>query len=289
MIQRLCVIGVGLIGGSLARSLRSAGAVGSVIGCGRGQPNLEAAMRLGVIDEFTSEPAAAVAGADMVVVATTLGATGEIFDKIAPAISSHAIVTDVGSAKQRVIDLAKISFADAFPRFVPGHPIAGTEQSGVEASFAELFRDHQVILTPAAQTDPAALAEVEQMWCATGAIVTHMQADQHDKVLAATSHIPHMLAYALVECLASTDKTDNVFNYAAGGFRDFTRIASSSPEMWRDIALDNRAALLRAIGQFQTTFADLRTALEREDGDALRQMFSHAKSVRDRALTPRSK
>ena len=179
MIKRLCVIGVGLIGGSLARSLRAANAVGEIVGCGRGRENLEAAIRLNVIDEFTSDPVQAVAGADMVVVATTLGATAEIFSKIAPAISAATVVTDVGSAKQRVIELAFSDFGERIGQFVPGHPIAGSEHSGVEASFAELFQNHRVILTPTEQTGAAALSAVTKMWQSTGAVVCEMSAEQH--------------------------------------------------------------------------------------------------------------
>ena len=285
MIKRLCVIGVGLIGGSLARSLRAANAVGEIVGCGRGRENLEAAIRLNVIDEFTSDPVQAVAGADMVVVATTLGATAEIFSKIAPAISAATVVTDVGSAKQRVIELAFSNFGERIGQFVPGHPIAGTEHSGVEASFAELFQSHRVILTPTEQTSAAALSAVTKMWQSTGAVVCEMSAEQHDTVLAATSHLPHMLAYALVECLASMDETNDVFKYAAGGFRDFTRIASSNPQMWRDIALDNRHALLAAMDRFQITFDLFKNALSSEDAQALQCLFQNAKSARDDAET----
>jgi prephenate dehydrogenase len=285
MIKRLCVIGVGLIGGSLARSLRAANAVGEIVGCGRGRENLETAIRLNVIDEFTSDPVQAVAGADMIVVATTLGATAEIFSKIAPAISAATVVTDVGSAKQRVIELAISNFGERIGQFVPGHPIAGTEHSGVEASFAELFQNHRVILTPTEQTSAAALSAVTKMWQSTGAVVCEMSDEQHDTILAATSHLPHMLAYALVECLASMDESNDVFKYAAGGFRDFTRIASSNPEMWRDIALDNRHALLAAMDRFQITFDLLKNALSSEDAEALQGLFQNAKSARDDAET----
>ena len=285
MIKRLCVIWVGLIGGSLARSLRAANAVGEIVGCGRGRENLETAIRLNVIDEFTSDPVQAVAGADMIVVATTLGATAEIFSKIAPAISAATVVTDVGSAKQRVIELAISNFGERIGQFVPGHPIAGTEHSGVEASFAELFQNHRVILTPTEQTSAAALSAVTKMWQSTGAVVCEMSAEQHDTILAATSHLPHMLAYALVECLASMDESNDVFKYAAGGFRDFTRIASSNPEMWRDIALDNRHALLAAMDRFQITFDLLKNALSSEDAEALQGLFQNAKSARDDAET----
>ncbi|MFT4580369.1 MAG: prephenate dehydrogenase [Gammaproteobacteria bacterium] len=281
MIERLCIIGVGLIGGSLARALRSAGAVNSVIGCGRGEANLKSAVRLGVIDEYSFDPTTAVEGADMVVVATTLGASPAIFDSIASKLMDDTVVTDVGSAKRRILDAAKASFGDGVARFVPGHPIAGTEKSGVEASFADLFREHRVILTPDATTDADALDKVTQMWRETGAVVAQMDVDQHDTVLAATSHLPHMLAYALVDCLSSMNASADIFKFAAGGFRDATRIASSSPEMWCDIAIDNREALLAALTSFSATYDDLVRALTASDKDTLLELFVRAKSARD--------
>lgn len=284
MIQRLCVIGVGLIGGSLARALRTSGAVESIVGCGRGVANLERAVELNVIDDYALDPAAAAAGADMVVVATTLGATAQILQQVSPAIGAASIVTDVGSAKRQVVEAARHSLGDSFARFVPGHPIAGTEKSGVDASFDSLFRDHRVILTPVAETAPAAVRRVSEMWRVTGAKVTEMDVDHHDAVLAATSHLPHMLAYALVDCLAGMDATDEIFAYAAGGFRDFTRIASSPPAMWCDIAIDNRAALLSMLERFSATYEQLRSALEASDREALREMFERAKSARDAAV-----
>jgi len=281
MIHRLCIIGVGLIGGSLARALREAGAVEKIVGCGRGEENLARALELGVIDDYVFDPAAAAAAADMVVVATTLGATGGIFEKIAHGISASTVVTDVGSAKQRVVEAARARLGPNFGRFVPGHPIAGTEKSGVDASFASLFRGHRVILTPVAETDPDALERVLEMWQATGANVTEMDVEHHDTVLAATSHLPHMLAYTLVDCLAGMDRSDEIFDYAAGGFRDFTRIAASSPAMWCDIAMDNRDALLAVLQRFTATYEQLRGALESNDADALFEMFTRAKTARD--------
>lgn len=289
MIQRLCVIGVGLIGGSLARALRDAGAVEHIVGCGRSAPNLIKAVELGVIDEYIVDPAEAVRGADMVVVATALSATPIIFEKIATAIDATTVVTDVGSAKARVVEAARRSFGDDFHQFVPGHPIAGTEKSGVEASFSALFQDHRVMLTPLAETNPEALNRVAAMWKLAGANVTEMDVEQHDKVLAATSHLPHMLAYALVDCLANMDQSEDVFRYAAGGFRDFTRIASSSPEMWCDISLDNREAILTVLDSFSVTYERLRRALENDNRDLLLEIFAGAKAARERAALPHSK
>ena len=286
MIKRLCVIGVGLIGGSLARALRAAGFVDEVIGCGRSAENLERALALDVIDAYALDPAAAVEGADVVVVASALAASAEIFTVIAPAIRADCVVTDVGSAKSQIVAAARRAFGDKFPRFVPGHPIAGTEKSGVDASFDSLFDDHRVILTPVEETAVDALAAVADMWRATGARVVEMDVARHDAVLAATSHLPHMLAYALVDCLASVDDADEIFANAAGGFRDFSRIASSNPAMWCEIALDNRAELLRMLDRFSTTFNALREALSRQDREALIDMFNRAKATRDRIVLP---
>lgn len=282
MIDTLCILGVGLIGGSLARALREAGLVRRVVGCGRDPGNLARAIELGVIDEAFHDPAQAVVGADLVVVAVTLGATGDILATIAPALKADAIVTDVGSAKACVIAAARQTLAPAaLSRFVPGHPIAGAEKSGVEASKSDLFVRHRVILTPLPEQAATALSTVVAMWEATGAEVISMEAGFHDQVLAATSHLPHVLAYAMVNCLLDLETSVNVMDYAAGGFRDFTRIASSNPPMWRDIALNNAPALLAMIERFQTSLAQLREALEARDGVALERAFSRAKTARD--------
>lgn len=284
MIDRLAILGVGLIGGSLASALRARGQVREVIGCGRDEDNLRRGVELGVIDRYTFDPAVAVAHADMVVVAVTLGATAEVLARLAPALPPRAVLTDAGSTKQSVAAAARAALGTAWPRFVPGHPIAGGERSGVEAARADLYVRHRVILTPTPDTDPAALAAVRAMWTAVEAEVIEMDAAHHDAVLAATSHLPHMLAYALVDCLAGMGESGEIFDYAAGGFRDFTRIASSNPEMWRDIALHNREALAAACARFETTFTDLRQALDAGDGAALRDMFARAKTARDTYL-----
>lgn len=285
MIHRLAIIGVGLIGGSLASALRRRGLVGEVVGCGRDARNLQQGVALGVLDHYTHDPAAAAAGADMVVVAVTLGATRAILERIAPALDAASIVTDVGSTKASVVADARFALGKHFPRFVPGHPIAGGERSGVEASNPDLYERHRVILTPVEETAPAALAKVRAMWAATGAEVADMTPAHHDEVLAATSHLPHMLAYALVDCLASLGGGEgSILDYAAGGFRDFTRIASSNPEMWRDIALQNREALEVLCARFEANFRDLREAIARGDGAALEALFKRAKHVRDAYL-----
>jgi len=286
---RLAIIGVGLIGGSLALALRAKGAVDSVVGCGRDRGNLERALALGVIDEWTHDPAEAARGADLVVVAVTLGATEDILARIAPALGASAIVTDVGSAKRCVIDAARARLPQHLARFVAGHPIAGAEKSGVEAAKVELYERHRVILTPTPDTDPAALVTVRRMWECVGAQVCDMDAELHDEVLAATSHLPHLLAYALVNCLLDLGKPVNVFDFAAGGFRDFTRIASSNPAMWRDISLENRTALLAVCTRFEETLASLRRALEAGDVQTLEAEFGRAKAARDDFVRRRPK
>lgn len=286
MIVKLVVIGVGLIGGSLACALRKAGVVGSVIGVGRGIANLEQAVALGVIDSYSQDAAQAVADADMVVIGATLGSTAAILATIAPALQPATIVTDVGSTKASVVTAARMALGDKFTRFVPAHPIAGTEHSGAQAAFADLYVGHRVILTPLAETDPDALARVRAMWECVGARVTQMSVSDHDRVLAATSHLPHMLAFTLVDMLAAADDADDIFAFGAGGFRDFTRIASSNPEMWRDIALANRDALLAICGSYNVRLERLMQALREGDGATLEQSFKRAKEARDRCVVP---
>ncbi len=289
MIERLAIIGVGLIGGSFARALRERGLVGEVIGCGRNETNLRRAVELGVIDRYTFDPAVAATHADVVMVAVTLGATGEVLARVAPVLQPMAVVTDVGSTKAGVLALAREALGSRFTQFVPGHPIAGGERSGVEAALATLYERHRVILTPAPETSATAVSRVQQLWEAVGARVSVMDAQHHDEVLAATSHLPHMLAYSLVDCLVGMSDSGEILDYAAGGFRDFTRIASSNPEMWRDIALQNRVALATMCERFEVTFRYLRSALEQGDGSSLLQLFERAKAARDAYLTRSAK
>ena len=281
LIRRLCVIGVGLIGGSLARALREKGEVVEVVGCGRGEDNLRAAVRLGVVDRYHTDPTRAVADADVVVVAVPLGAIEPVLRAIAPRLSPAAVVTDVGSAKGSVVaDIERI-YGYVPPNFVPGHPIAGTEKSGVEASFASLFQNRRVILTPLAETAAAAHQRIQRMWELTGAEVVDMGVRHHDAVLAATSHLPHMLAYSLVDTLARLDDRAEIFRYAAGGFRDFTRIASSDPRMWHDICVANREQLLEMIALFSADLERLAQAIRDDDRAALLAVFQRAKRARD--------
>lgn len=282
LIQRLTIIGLGLIGGSLARALKRAGQCGEVIGCGRNTANLQLGVELGVIDRYTQHPAEAVQGADMVVVAVPLGTMATIFSAIRDSLSPHAIITDVGSAKATVVADARQHLGNHFSRFVPGHPIAGTEKTGVAASFAELFENRRVILTPLSETDRQATNTVKTMWTYAGAEVEELSVEHHDEVLAATSHLPHVLAYTLVDTLAKLEDRTEIFRFAAGGFRDFTRIAGSDPTMWHDICLANQEAILKMINQFSQELAQLTEAISRNDSQYIYQVFTRAKEARDR-------
>jgi len=282
VIKRLCIIGVGLIGGSLARALKRDGACGEVVGCGRDEAALQRAVELGVIDRYHADPAQAVRGADVVVLAVPLGNMEAVLRAIAPAVTDDTVITDVGSAKGSVVAAAAAVFGGVPARFVPGHPIAGTEKSGVDASFAELFEGRRVILTPLATTDHGAHDIVRRMWEQAGAEVVDMDVAHHDEVLAATSHLPHVLAFALVDTLARMHEKAEIFRYAAGGFRDFTRIASSDPNMWRDICLANREAVVAMLDRFGADLALLRAAIDGGDGAALAEVFTRAKTARDR-------
>ena len=281
-IKRLAILGVGLIGGSLARALRRAGVCETIVGFGRNEENLRTAQALGVIDGYAMQPAAAVRDADMIVLATPLSTTGLLLQEMGAAISPTATLTDVGSAKRSVVSAATASLTeDQLRRFVPGHPIAGTEQSGVQASFAGLFEQHLTILTPLPQQDAVHLRRVTRMWEATGARVMEMAIEHHDQILAATSHMPHMLAYALVDCLAGMQSRDEIFQYAAGGFADFTRIASSNPSMWADICMANRDNLIEVLDLFDTHIRDIKQAIATGNNDALLAIFVRAKTARD--------
>ena len=281
LIRNLSIIGVGLIGGSLARALKRKRACGTITGFDREPDALNRALALGVIDRCERNLAEAVRNADVVVLATPLGAGRRLIQGIGAALSAETVVTDVGSVKGSVVEAARKALGPAFARFVPGHPIAGTEQSGVESSFAELFDGRVVILTPVQETEVRALSLVSQMWEQAGAQVMNLTVEHHDQVLAATSHLPHMLAYALVDCLAGMDDRDEIFRFAAGGFADFTRIASSSPVMWRDVCLSNREQLLRAIDAFDAYVGGIRKAIADNDSARLEEIFSRAKRARD--------
>jgi prephenate dehydrogenase len=282
MIEKLAVIGVGLIGGSVALALREAAMVKEVVGCGRSVENLQQAQALGIIDHYTHDVSVAVQGADMVLLAVPLGAMRATLKAMQGHLAAGAVVTDAGSVKGSVVADVQAVF-DGMPGFfVPGHPIAGTERSGADAAFATLYRKRRVILTPLPETDKEALRRVEEMWRQCGAEVTCMAVEHHDEILAATSHLPHMLAFSLVDSLARLKENDEIFRYAAGGFRDFTRIASSNPVMWRDICVANQQALSAMLTRFADELHELAATLERGDGAGLLEIFERAKKARDR-------
>jgi prephenate dehydrogenase len=284
MIEKLAIIGVGLIGGSVALALREAGLVREVVGCGRGKDNLVKAQQLDILDHYTHDVAEAVQGADMVLLAVPLGAMRQTLMAMRDHLAPNAVVTDAGSVKGSVVADLQAVFGEIPGFFVPGHPIAGTEHSGAEAAFASLYRNRRVILTPLPETDGEALAAVERMWRQCGAETTHMSVAHHDEILAATSHLPHMLAFSLVDSLARLKENDEIFRFAAGGFRDFTRIASSNPVMWRDICLANQSSIGAMLTRFADELHELASILERGDGDGLLEIFERAKKARDKYI-----
>lgn len=280
-IDHLAIIGVGLIGGSVARALKAAGVVGRITGVGRNRQHLERAQALGVIDALSMDAAAAVADADMVLIAVPMGAYDAVFAQIAGKLPHKAVVTDAGSTKQYAIAVAS-RHLKTLRRFVPAHPIAGTERSGVEASFAELFRGQLCVLTPTAETDADALAAVKSMWAACGCRLHCMEAADHDDFLAAVSHLPHLVAYGLVNTVRKQGNAEHdPFQFAAGGFRDFTRIASSSPEMWRDIVMSNRKAVLAKLAALEAELAHLGELIRAGKDEELAREFTAAKQARD--------
>lgn len=281
MIGRLVVIGLGLIGGSFAKGLRESGVCREVVGVDLDPQSRQLAVDLGVVDRCEEDLRLACQGADVIQLAVPILAMEKLLALLAGMDLGQAVLTDVGSAKGNVVRAAKEAFGGMPARFVPGHPIAGSEQSGVEASNAQLFRRHKVILTPLEQTDPAALALVDGLWRELGADVEHMQVERHDEVLAATSHLPHLLAFGLVDSLAKRSENLDIFRYAAGGFRDFTRIAGSDPVMWHDIFLANREAVLRTLDTFRNDLDALRDAVDAGDGHQLLGVFTRARVARE--------
>jgi prephenate dehydrogenase len=294
VINKLVIIGVGLIGGSFALALRKADLVTHVTGVGRSRANMERARDLGAIDEIARDLPSALKDADVVFLAIPVGQTGEIMAQISPYLETDTIVTDAGSTKQNVIEAARAHLAGHLRNFVPGHPVAGAELSGAGAANPNLFRDKNLVLTPIEETSVEALKRVTRLWQACGAQVSQMSARRHDEILAAVSHLPHVLAFTLMHYISSgdgLDATDPLFTddmirpsellrFAGGGFRDFTRIAGSSPEMWRDICLGNREVLSRQIDAYQDELAALREMLVRGDGDALKRLFANAREAR---------
>jgi prephenate dehydrogenase len=284
LLNKLVIFGVGLIGGSFALAVKRAKAVRHVVGFGRSVANLRLALKRGVIDEIGASIPGALRDADLVLLSVPAGRMQAVMKRIAPHLSAHTIVTDAGSTKQDVVASAKGCLASHSRRFVPAHPIAGAELSGVSAASADLFVNKHLVVTPLAKTDKVALKRVKNLWIACGARVSEMTPRRHDEVFAAVSHLPHLLAYALVDVIASKPNAARLFNYAASGFRDFTRIAGSSPEMWRDIALANRKILLKELADYQKQLKQVATLLQKGDGKALERILTRARNARQKWL-----
>jgi len=276
--DRIVVFGVGLIGGSFALALKQAGEVKQVIGVGRRVETLQRAQALGIID--TMGDASSVAGADLVLIAAPVAQTEMLLREMQPHLQAGTVVTDAGSTKSDVIQAARAALGEKIAQFVPGHPIAGREQNGPEAALADLYHGKKVVLTALPENSSDSIARVAGAWERCGAFIHYLSAEEHDAVFAAVSHLPHLLAYALVGDIASRQNADRLFQYAASGFRDFTRIAGSSPEMWRDISLANRQALLAELDAYTAQLASLRTMLRSADGAALEQVYARAQSAR---------
>jgi prephenate dehydrogenase len=281
---RVAVIGVGLIGGSFALALKAARACGQVVGVGRSRANLDAAVALGAIDVAENDVARAARGADLVLVATPVAQFGRVFSALSPALSPGALVIDAGSTKRDVVVAARAHLGGGIAQFVPAHPIAGAEHSGVAAAKADLFRGKRVVLAPLPENSAESVARATAAWQACGARVARMAPEEHDAVFAAVSHLPHLLAFALVHELAQRPNSAQLFGYAAGGFRDFTRIASSHPEMWRDICVANSDALLAELKRYGEQLESIRALLAAGDATGLEKVFAQARAARNRWL-----
>ena len=281
LFQRVALIGLGLIGSSIARRVKRDGLVTEVVGCARTEPTRARAMELGIVDRVCADPAAAVAGADLVILCSPVGSFGAIAETIAPALEPGAILTDTGSVKGAVIRDVQ-PHVPAGVHFIPGHPVAGTEHSGPDSGFAELFDGRWCILTPPEGTDESAVERLAEFWRRAGSRVERMDSAHHDLVLAITSHIPHLIAYNIVGTAddLETVTESEVIKYAAGGFRDFTRIAASDPVMWRDVFLSNRDAVLEVLGRFSEDLTALQRAIRWGDGDALQELFERTRAIR---------
>lgn len=281
MFKKIVIFGVGLIGGSIALALKKHPEAPHIVGVGRAQQSLQEALDLGLIDSAEMDIASALHTADLVIIATPVAQTPAILKAIRPYLDESTIITDAGSTKSDVMAYARAELGDQVNQFVGGHPIAGAEKSGPAAAMADLYLGKNVILTPDAQTSNSALDQVSRLWQQCGAVVSHMSAQEHDSVFAAVSHLPHLLAFALVEDLAKRSNAELLFKFAASGFRDFTRIAGSHPEMWRDIALANKTALLSELRLYQQALSDMTALLEADDSRALHDLFEHASRARN--------
>jgi len=291
LLDKLVIVGVGLIGGSFALALKRAAAVSTVVGVGRGRSNLDAALRLGIVDRaltLDDDWTAEVGDAQLVLLATPVGQMPDLFAAVAAHITDSTVITDAGSTKQDVVAAARAGLGRAFPRFVPAHPIAGTEQSGAAAAFATLFRHRSVILAPLSETSADAVNLVRECWQRCEAVVQTLDPVRHDAIFAAVSHLPHALAFAEMAEIAARSDGDELLAHAGTGFRDLTRLASSSPEMWRDIFLANRAALRSEIAAFRNALAQMDSLLADGDADALNAWLSGARDARNAWLAARS-
>ena len=281
VLKKLVIFGVGLIGGSVALALKKASFVTHIVGVGRSEKSLQDALRLGVIDAAETNIHAACSGADLILIAAPVAQTASILRNIKPYLQAHTVITDAGSTKGDVLACAREILGDQFKQFVGGHPIAGAEKSGVSAAKDDLFFGKNVVLTPALQTNKDAVAGVVALWQKCGAKVSEMSAQEHDGIFAAVSHLPHLLAFALVDDIANRPNAAQLFSFAASGFRDFTRIAGSHPEMWRDISLANKSALLSEINAFENELIQLKQLLKNEDGAGLQALFDRASVARN--------
>jgi len=288
LIHHLTIIGVGLIGGSLAKALRFENAVGHITGFGRTESSLQRAQALGVVDSWSLDLGTAVEQAEVVVIASPVNAISSTFQKLKSCLGDNAIVTDAGSVKGPIVDAAVSGLGDKIVNFVPGHPIAGKEQSGVDAASATLFKGHRTILTPIANTGTEAISTVKDMWETIGAEVVFMEPSVHDELLALTSHLPHALAFILVDLLSRQTNPEDSFDLSAGGFYDITRIASGDPVMWRDIFLSNQQAVLQRLTEFSTAIANLAELINDCDSHGLEQMIRHSNEVRRQIKDRRS-
>lgn len=280
LFQKIVIFGAGLVGGSFALALRKAGAVVEVVGFGRSTATLEQAKKLGILDRIGSDVAREVGNADLILLATPVAQMADIFARIAPHLGAQTLVTDGGSTKGDVVAAARAKLGKNIAQFIPAHPIAGAEKSGAAAAHADLYQGKRVVLTPLPENSKAAVARVRKAWELCGATVSEMTPPQHDEVFAAVSHLPHLLSFALVHDLAQRDNHEQLLSFAASGFRDFTRIAASSPEMWRDISLANRDALLRELKRYADELYGMYQALENSDEAKLEEIFRMASEVR---------
>ncbi|WP_036165143.1 prephenate dehydrogenase/arogenate dehydrogenase family protein [Massilia sp. 9096] len=280
MFDKVVIVGVGLIGGSFALGLKAAGAVRNVVGLERSSTALARARALGIVDQASTDPEQALQGADLVLLAAPVAQTETVLRQLAPWLEPHTIVTDAGSTKSDVVASARAALGEKIGQFVPGHPIAGRESNGPDAALPDLFRGKKTVLAPLPENPPAMVERVAAAWTLCGAVIHRLGAEEHDRVFAAVSHLPHLLAYALVDDIANKAHADLLFQYAASGFRDFTRIAGSSPEMWRDISLANREAILGELDAYLAQLVNIRARLAAADGPALEAVYGNAQRAR---------